>query len=206
MDVKNGLVAIAGEVLGDVQKESEALILAAEKEAKKVLQAAKEKADQEYLSLVSQARLRAEVEGRRIASLTEVENRNMLHQTKEEYVDKAFEAALGVLEDFAETKQYRKYLLKLIEETAKRIGSKNLILQVNAKDQAWLTQENMKSLSKKLHLALTFSDQPLDCIGGCKIQTSDGNVTINNTIESRLQELKLTLRTQVARIFFEEAT
>ena len=76
MDVKDGLVAIAGEVLGDVQKEAEALILAAEKEAKKALQAAKAQADQDYLTLIDQAKVKAEAEQRRIASLTEVEIRN----------------------------------------------------------------------------------------------------------------------------------
>jgi V/A-type H+-transporting ATPase subunit E len=206
MDVKNGLVAIAGEVLGDVQKEAEALILAAEEEAKKTLQMAKEQADQDYLTLVSQAKVKAEAEQRRIASLTELEIRNRLLQTKEELVDVAFERALGMLKDFVETENYYDYLLKLIEEAAKRIVSKNLIIQVNAKDKTWLTQENLKGLSKKLHLDIKLTDQTQDCIGGCKIQTIDGKVTYDSTIDNRLQELKPTLRTQVAKILFGEAT
>ncbi len=205
MDVKNGLVAIAGEVLGDVQKEAEALILDAEQEAKKALQLAKAQADQNYLALVSQAKVKAEAEGRKIASLTEVEIRNRLLQTKEELVDAAFERALGKLKDFAETEKYHTYLLKLIEETAKRVGSKSLVLQVNAKDKAWLTQDTLNRLSKKLHLDLKLSDQTADFIGGCKIQTIDGNVTYDSTIDNRLQELKPTLRTQVAKILFGEA-
>ena len=44
MIVKNGISAIANDVLGDVQKEAEALILSAEKEAKATLKAAKEQA------------------------------------------------------------------------------------------------------------------------------------------------------------------
>lgn len=206
MDVKDGLVAIAGEVLGDVQKEAEALILAAEKEAKKTLQAAKAQADQDYLTLINQAKVKAEVEQRRISSLTEVEIRNRLLHTKEELVDKAFETALGKLKDFAETPQYHDYLLKLVEEAAERVGSKNLILQVNAKDKKWLTQENLQGLSKKLHLNLKLSDQTPDCIGGCKIQTEDGKVSTDSTIDSRLQELKPTLRTEVAKILFGEVT
>ena len=48
MTVKDGVSAIASEVLGDVQKEAEAIILAAENEAKETLRAAKEQADQNY--------------------------------------------------------------------------------------------------------------------------------------------------------------
>ena len=48
MSVKDGLSAIANEVLEDVQKEAEAIILAAEKEAKETLKTAKKQADQNY--------------------------------------------------------------------------------------------------------------------------------------------------------------
>ncbi len=204
MDVKAGLVTIAGEVLGDVQKEAEALILAAEKEAKKTLQAAKTQADQDYLILIGQTKVNAEVEQRRIASLTEVEIRNRLLHAKEKLVDKAFETALGKLEAFVETPAYRDYLFRLIVDAARRISSKTLILQVNDKDKAWLAQETLQDLSKKLNANLKLSGQTQICIGGCKIQTEDGKVTYDNTIDSRFLELKQTLRTEVARILFEE--
>jgi len=206
MDVKDGLVAIASEVLGDVQKEVEALILAAEQEAKKTLKEAKAQADQDYLTIVGQAKVKAEAEQRRIDSLTEVEIRNMLLHSKEELVDQAFETALGKLRDFVETPKYHDYLLKLIEQAAQRIDSKNIILQVNTEDKKWLTQEPLQSLSKKLRLDIKLSDENQMCIGGCKIQTEDGKITYDSTIDSRLQELKLTLRAEVARILFGEAT
>jgi V/A-type H+/Na+-transporting ATPase subunit E len=206
MDVKNGLVAIAGEVLGDVQKEAEALILGAEKEAKKTLRAAKSQADQDYQTFVGQAKVKAEAEQRRIASLTEVEIRNRLLNAKEELVDKAFETAVCKLIDFVETPKYHDYLLRLIEEAAEKVGSKNLILQANAKDKEWLTQEHLQSLCKKLHIEIKLSEEPEICIGGCKVQSEDGKVTYDNTIDSRLQELKPTLRTEVAKIMFEEET
>ena len=154
MDVKNGLVAIASEVLGDVQKEAEAIILDAKEEAKKVLQTAKEKADQNYLTLVNEAKGKAEAEKRRITSLTEVAIRNQLLQTKDELVDSAFERALSKLEDFVATEKYRQYLLELIGEAAKKISSKKLVIQVNAKDKAWLTQETLKGLSQKVGVDL----------------------------------------------------
>lgn len=202
MDVKAGLVAISGEVLGDVQKEAEAIILGAENEAKKVLQTAKEQADQEYLTIVNQAKVKAEGERRRIVSLTEVEVRNRLLQTKEELVDAAFEKSLGLLNDFVETERYHDYILELIEEAAQKIASKTIVIQVNAKDKAWLTQDNLNRLSKKLQVDLKLSDQTEDFIGGCRFQTEDGKVTYDRTIDNRLQELKLTLRMEVAKILF----
>ena len=202
MSIKDGLSAITSEVLEDVQKEAEAIILAAENEAKETLKAAKEQADQNYQAIITQAKTKAEAERRKITSVTEVEMRNRLLQAKEDLVDVAFEKALVKLQDFVKTEEYHEHLLKLIEEVAKRIASKNLLVQVNAEDKTWLTQDMLNRLSKKLRRELRLSDETGDFIGGCKIQTVDGKITFDSTINNRLQELKSTLRVEVAKILF----
>ena len=202
MSVKDGLSAIANEVLGDVQKEAEAIILSSQNQAKETLKAAKQQADENYKTIISQATTKAEGEKRKIASVTEVEMRNRLLQSKEELVDIAFNKALAKVKEFAATEEYHRYLLKLIEEAAKRIGQKKLALRVNARDKAWLTQETLNRLSKKLNCELTLLDQTEDYIGGFKIQTVDGKITYDNTLDNRLKELRPVLRVEVAKILF----
>jgi len=204
MSIKDGLSAIANEVIGDVQKESEAIILFAQNQAKQTLKEGKEKSVQNYQTLMNQATAKAEGERRKIASVTEVEMRNRLLQTKEGLVDTAFDKALINLKNFVKTEQYHGYLLKLIEESAGRIGQKNLVIQVNTKDKEWLTQDMLNRLSKKLGKELKLSDENEDFIGGCKIQTVDGKITYDSTIDNRLQELKSALRVEVAKILFEK--
>ena len=206
MSVKDGLSAIADEVLGDVQKESEDIILFAENQAKQTLKVGKEQAVQNYQTLMNQAKAKAEGERRKIASVAEVEMRNRLLQTKEGLVDTAFDKALFNLKGFVTTEEYHGYLLKLIEEAAGRIGKKNLVIQVNAKDKGWLTQDMLNRLSKKLRRELKLSDENEDFVGGCKIQTVDGKITYDSTIDNRLQELKPALRVEVAKILFGEKT
>ena len=202
MSIKSGLSAITSEVLEDVQKEAEAIILAAENEAKKTLKAGKEQADQNYQTIINQAKTQAENERRKITSVTEVEMRNRLLQTKEELVNTALEKALIKLEGFVTTEKYHEYLLKLVEEVAERIDQKNLVVQVNSKDKAWLTRDILNLLSKKLHCELKLSEQTEDYIGGCKILTVDDKITYDSTIDNRLQELKPALRVEVAKILF----
>ena len=205
MIVKDGVSAIASEVLGDVQKEAETVILAAENEAKKILREAKEQADQNYQATVSKAKARAEAEKRKIASITEVDMRNRLLQTKEDLVDATFIKAVSKLKNYVKTNEYHSYLLKLIEDACEKIGQKNLIIQVNAKDEGWLTQDALKSLSKKLHCELKLSDKNGDYIGGCIIQTSDYKIIYDVTIDNRLQELKPVLRVEIAKMLFGDA-
>jgi vacuolar-type H+-ATPase subunit E/Vma4 len=204
MTVKDGVSAIANEVLGDVQKEAEAILIAAENDANEILRTAKEQASQTYKAIIIQANSKAETEKRRIASLTEVEMRNYLLQTKEDLVDVAFEQARLKLEYFVKTNEYHTYLLNLIKDACERIGQKKLVVQVNAMDERWLTQDMLKNLSSEIGLDLMLSDKTGSFIGGGIIQTIDNKVIYDVTINNRLQELKPVLRVEIAKILFGE--
>jgi len=205
MSIKNGISAITNDVLGDVQKEAEAIILTAENEAKVTLKSAKEQADQIYRVIICQAKVNAEAEKRKIASVTDVEMRNRLLQTKEELVDIAFEKALVELKNFVETEDYHEYLIKLIQSAAEKMDKKDIVVQVNAKDNNWLTQDLLKRLSKKCRCELRLSDKTEDYLGGCVIQTEDGKIIYDVTLDNRLKELKPVLRVELAKILFGEA-
>lgn len=202
MSVKNGISEIANEVVGDIQKIAEASILKAETEAKETLKVAKEHADQNYQTIISQASAKAEAEKLKRASVTEVEMRNHLLQIKEDLVDGAFEKALVKLKNFVKTKEYRSYLLKLIVVTAKKIGKKDLVIQVNAKDKRWLTPDKLKSLTMKAHCDFLISEKTADFLGGCIIQSADFKIIYNNTLDNRLQEFKPILRIEIAKMLF----
>ena len=202
--IKDGLTAIASEVLEDVSKEAEAIILKTEADAKEILKTGKKEAAKIYTIKVTEAKAKTEVEKRRIESLTEVEVRNQLLQTKETLVDEAFDKAVARINEFVKTKAYHDYLLKFIQEAVKKVGSKNLTVHVNSKDKNWLEKDQLENLSKKLHFDLKLAEQTENCVGGCKIQTNDGKVIYDNTIENRLQQLKPELRIEVVRIFFSQ--
>jgi V/A-type H+-transporting ATPase subunit E len=202
LDVKNGVSAIADEVLGAAQKEAESVILEAENNAKETLRKAKEQADQIHQEILNQANIKIESEKRKIASITEVYVRNSLLQTKEDLVDVAFEKALVKLKDFVASEEYHDYFLKLIEDAAKKIGQKNLVIQVNTKDYEWITQNTLKHLSAKLHLELKLSEKTEDYLGGCKIHTADDKIIFDATLDNKLQELKPFLRVEVAKKLF----
>ena len=200
--VKQGLAAIANEVLEDIRKESEAIIRKAEKESEESLQTAKTEADRTYKTILSNYSSKTEAEKRRIESLTQVEKRNRLLKTKEELVDSAFNETQVKLKTFVKTGDYHSCLVDLIEEAARKMGSKSLIVFVNSADKEWLLDGNLNNLSKKLRIELTVAQETIDCVGGCKVQTSNEKVLYDNTYENRMEQLKPHLRLEVAQILF----
>jgi V/A-type H+-transporting ATPase subunit E len=201
---KSGVAAIADEVIGDVQKEAEAIISAAENQAKETLRIAKEQADQTHRQILAESKEKAEAEKRKIASVTEVDKRNRMLQSKEDLVDEAFQKALAKLKEFVKTEEYHTYLLKQIEEIAEKMDQKVLVVEVNSKDKDWLTIDLLNRASKKLHVEFKISEQTENYIGGCKLSSGDGKIVYDGTLDNRLEELKPELRAEIARQLFKE--
>jgi V/A-type H+-transporting ATPase subunit E len=206
VSVKSGVAAIADEVIGDVQKEAEATIASAQNEAKETLRVAKEKADQTINLLLSEANQKAESEKRKIASVTEVELRNRLLAAKESLVDEAFAKATEALKAYVQTDEYPTYLLKLICSIATRMEQPLLVVEVNAKDRAILTPDALKQAGEKAKTELKLSDQTPNILGGCRVQTEDGKIVYDGTLDNRLEELKPELRAQIAKSLFGETS
>ncbi len=206
MSVKSGVAAIANEVISDVQKEAEAVIAAAENEAKETLRAAKEHADRVYHEILVEANRKAEAEKRKIASVTEVELRNRLLQAKEDLVDEAFQKAILKLKEFTATPSYPPYLLKLVKDIAGQMDQKSLVVEVNAKDQAILTPDALKKISQNTGVKLKLSQSNPSYIGGCKVQSEDGKIVYDGTLDNRLTVLKPELRAKIAKSLFGEKT
>jgi V/A-type H+/Na+-transporting ATPase subunit E len=206
VSVKGGLSAIASEVLGDVQKEAEAIIADAQRQAKEVLQQAKAEAEKQYAQVLVEGKAKAEAEKRKIDSLTEVEIRNSLLSAKETLVEATFVKAGENLEAFVKSNKYHIYLTQQIENSTQKIASENLIVQVNRQDKKWLTQQTLNKIAKKQKITLQLSKQTLDCIGGFKIQSADGKIVYDDTLDHRLEELRPALRVEAAKILFGRQT
>jgi V/A-type H+/Na+-transporting ATPase subunit E len=206
VSVKSGVAAIADEVIGDVQKEAEAIIASAENEAKETLREAKQKADQTITALLSEANQKSEAEKRKIASVTEVQLRNRLLAAKENLVDEAFNKATTSLKAYVETDEYPAHLLKLLSSIAQRMDQQVLVVEVNAKDQAILTPDALNKVGKKAKTELKLSNQTPNILGGCLVQTEDGKIVYDGTLDNRLEELKPELRAQIAKSLFGETS
>jgi V/A-type H+-transporting ATPase subunit E len=202
--IKKGLVAIANEILDDVEKESDIIIRDAEKKAEEILTEAKTETKGRRVRLLAEAKEKGETEKKKTRSLTEIEIRNRLLQIKQEQVNAVFDKALARLKQFAESDSYHSYLLSFIEEAAKKIESDRLVVYVNSKDREWLVNGKLDELSEKLGVKLTLANETEDCLGGCIVKTPNGKLSHDNTFEKRLETLKPILRGEVAKILFEK--
>jgi V/A-type H+-transporting ATPase subunit E len=202
--IKEGFKGIANEVLADVQKEAEVLVHKAKEESKETLRIAKDESDNIYAIVMAEVVAKASFEMKKIDTKADVDVRNQILVAKDALMQSTFEKAQSRLNQVVNEDKYKKFLLKLIEESAKKIGSEKLIVIINSRDKLWLTQKNIDIISKRLRVDLALADETTSSMGGCKIQTIDGNIIYDNTFENRLEQLKPALRPELAKILFQK--
>ena len=95
-------------------------------------------------------------------------------------------------------------LLLLYEETTNLIPESNKISKEKI-DKVESTLSSIASdVSSKLNVTTTLEfGEPINTIGGAIVQTKNGDIEVNNTIEFRKKKKKKSLRSDVAQILFK---
>ena len=162
----------------------------AESEKNKILDNGKKQSDMRYQQIISEAKMNA-----RRAELG----------AKEEVIEAAFDKATDDLKDIASSgsEEYDDSLTKIIKEAVDEIGGKDLIIQLNEADTNKFKSQLDSSSTFQIDDVKFQLGEPIDTIGGAIVKTKNGDIEVNNTIESRLDRFKSVLRSEVADVLFK---
>ena len=162
----------------------------AESEKNKILENGKKQSDMRYQQIISEAKMNA-----RRAELG----------AKEEVIEAAFDKATDDLKDIASSgsEEYDDSLTKIIKEAVDEIGGNDLIIQLNEADTNKFKSQLDSSSTFQIDDVKFQLGEPIDTIGGAIVKTRNGDIEVNNTIESRLERFKSILRSEVANVLFK---
>jgi len=147
---------------------------------------------------------------------------------KEEVIEEAFSKATEDLTNMANTNdsEYVDALVEMIKEAAVEIGGGDLIVLLKEEDipkvqdkletivgliKSLIKREKPSDLSaiatevsRETDVETTLEiGEPIDTIGGAILRTRNGEIQVNNTIESRMLRFKKSLRSEVAKTLFD---
>jgi V/A-type H+-transporting ATPase subunit E len=186
------------------QKEAELIsqIDSAYQESLDNLESSRGKLEAERTRIVEAARKQAENLKRQIIGSARLAARNQELLTIENAVNKAFEEAKKKLQASSSSDSYKELLKHMVEESISAVGGSNaaVIIERN-KNDAELVRKVVSELqdSGKLQQARV-SDQHIDVLGGIRIKSSDGTMTYDNTLDSRIERLKPLIRKNIAQM------
>ena len=202
MSSNSALEHMIGKVL--VQKEAELIsqIDSAYQESLDKLESSRGELEAERTGIVESARKQAENLKRQIIGSARLAARNQELLTIENAVNKAFEEAKKKLQASNSQDSYKELLKHMVEESISAVGGSNAVIIECNKNEAKLVRKVVVELqdSGKVQQAARVSDQHIDVLGGIRIKSSDGTMTYDNTLDSRIERLKPLIRKNIAQM------
>jgi V/A-type H+-transporting ATPase subunit E len=208
-----GVDKIISHIEAEAEKEISEILLKAQAEADKIRKAAQEKADREAERILSNGKRVASLEGQRIIAETRIDVRRKKMDAQEEAIAASFEEAKKALAELAEKGKrdnlvYKDIMFDLIASASEVVAGNKLELVFNQRDSKTFNKEMLREASELVKkrsgrdISLALTDETIQHLGGVVVRDMEKQVEVDNTLETRLNRLKESIRVDVAKILF----
>jgi vacuolar-type H+-ATPase subunit E/Vma4 len=180
-----GFEELAGELSKGAEAEGRKLIHAAEKNAGKIVEDAKEKAEEAVKAAKKEATEFAKQEASERTTSAKLAAKKAVDEAR----DEAVEASMGQLwqkfkSDSMKKSVYPGLIEKLVAEGMAELGTSNAIVYARSEDAQYVKVEETRKL-------------PSEYCGGVIVESKDGKVRVNKTLEEIFAQKKPALRKEI---------
>ncbi|MGH9981711.1 MAG: V-type ATP synthase subunit E [Nitrososphaeraceae archaeon] len=153
----------------------------------------------EYDDIILNAEKKGDILKRQVIGSTKLSVRNKELILLEQAVNDVYEKAKEKLASYSEDPNYRNMLIKILDESIIDLGTSDIIIECLKKDADFFKKE-IESLSMKYNKKIKLQGNLKNSLGGVKIKSSDGTITLDNTLDTRIERLKPLIRKNIAQI------
>ena len=202
--VEENIEALSRAMLSEAKAEAELIKADAQAKADAIRQKAQAQAAGERSAILDRARQEAERLRGQVIATTQMKARTMELDHREKLLQSVFTSALQELHAVEQWTNYQEIALNLVREALTQLNSNKMKIRADEYTQKFLTDQVLEEISKELKVHVSFG-KPLDLRGtGVIVETDDGHLQFDNTLETRLALLQNTLRSPVYRILIGE--
>jgi V/A-type H+/Na+-transporting ATPase subunit E len=166
------------------------------------LELSKSQLELEYATIISNAEKKAETFKRQVIGSSKLSSRNKELVLLEEAVNDVFAKAKEKFLLHTDESFYKNLLIKMLDESIPNIATSGIVLECLEKDTDFFKQQ-IEGISAKYNKKIKLHSNLKNFMGGFRIKSSDGTITLNNTIDSRIERLKPLIRKNIAHILRE---
>jgi V/A-type H+/Na+-transporting ATPase subunit E len=159
----------------------------------------KSQIEAEYENIILNAEKKAENLKRQVIGSSKLSARNKELILLEQAVNDVYVKAKEKLALYSEQPNYKNMLIKTLDESIPNLGTFDIIIECLKRDVEFFKKQ-IESLSQKFNKKIKIQSNLKNSLGGFKIKSSDGTVTLDNTIDSRMERLKPLIRKNIAQI------
>jgi V/A-type H+-transporting ATPase subunit E len=190
-------------ILSDANGDAEEILTAARAKADSIREHAQQQADAEKARILEQSSREAERIRSQVVATTQLKSRTMMLEHREKLLDSVFKAAREQLPSLEQWSDYNEIALRLLREALVQLKAKKVVIHADEKTQKLLTEAVINKLAEELELSLTVG-KPLENGIGVVVESADGHLTFDNTLDTRLERLQGALRSPVYHLLMGE--
>lgn len=164
------------------------------------LEASRTRLHAEYEAIIESAKKQAENLKRQIIGSSRLTARNRELLLIESAINEIFEKAKERLQSKVDEKSYKDLIRKMIEESISKLDSPEIIIECNKNDYELVKKVIQESSANKNKGKLTISKKPVDVVGGIRAISGDGTMTLDNSMDSRIERLKPLIRKEIVQL------
>jgi V/A-type H+/Na+-transporting ATPase subunit E len=183
------------------QKESELIskLDSAYQESLRNLDSSKSKLNSEYMVIIGNAKKQAENLKRQIIGSSRLSARNSQLVLIEDSVNTVFEMARKKLLSLHNEPNYENIVKQALLSSLNEIGKDDLSIECNKTDSK-MVRKLVESINKEKGTKMVVIDKNIDILGGIRATSSDGTLTYDDSIDSRIERLKPLIRKNIVQI------
>jgi vacuolar-type H+-ATPase subunit E/Vma4 len=191
-------------VLSEASAEAELILADARAKADAILQRAQEQAMAERAEIIERAQLEAaRLRGQTVAT-TQMKARTMELEHREKLLDSVFSSVREQLSSIQLWTDYSQICQRLLREALTQLKTDNVVVRADKKTMTCLTNQVLAETAKQFNVHLTVGEPLVDRIG-ISLETADGHLQYDNTLETRLSRLQNNLRSPVYHLLIGES-
>jgi len=190
-------------ILTEARDQADQIKAEAQTKADATRKRALEQAEVERKAILDQAQRDADrLRGQAVAT-AQLKARSLELGQREQSLDRVFKAAKEKLSDVQKRPDYDQIVAMLLREALIQLRTKKAIIRADEITQKSLKKNTLHEISKELNGEFTLGEV-LEEGTGIIVDAEDGKLHYDNTLETRLERLRGTLRSSVYKVLMGE--
>ncbi len=200
---EENIEALSRAMLSEAEQEAEKIMADARTQAEAIRKRGQEQAEAQADAVLERARQESErLRGQALAT-TQMKARTMELGHREKLLEKVFATSKEQVASVQQRSDYPEIARRLVREAVVQIRAKEIRVRADTHTLGLLTSAVLAEIAKESGVSLSLGE-PLKEGTGVVVETLDGHLQFDNTLETRLVRLQNSLRAPVYRLLIGE--
>jgi vacuolar-type H+-ATPase subunit E/Vma4 len=189
MNVEKKLSSLKDYIKSKSRVEAEKLLKEAEKRANEIEKEYNRKAEENYSHILEEAKNNVSLFERREKAQSIAKSSKMLLDAKNEIMKSALKELEDATYALNSSKKYTLLFEKLFKEAVESLNEEEIVVHFRKEDKE-LASKLASKMEKELNKTIILSKNYVNIKGGVIVSTKDERIVIENTLESKFEEMK----------------